>query len=160
MTKSVIPLKRKAGAKSQQSPDPRARLSPDPIPVACPVVSDDVQFKLQISNLKFQQFSAMILLFLYQNIVTVITRFATNVHEYFHDTTRNDPDPATVELRLRPRPRSNTIQHDEFKRFKLVVALSWRFPNHQDSSRITMVLLGLAPMSLRCYYDSCRCITT
>ena len=32
--------------------DPRARLSPVPSPVSCPVVSDDVQFKLQISNLK------------------------------------------------------------------------------------------------------------
>ena len=31
-------------AKSKQSPDPRARLSPFPSPVSCPVVSDDVQF--------------------------------------------------------------------------------------------------------------------
>ena len=39
-------------AKSKQSPDPLARLSPVPSPVSCPVVSDDVQFKLQVSNLK------------------------------------------------------------------------------------------------------------
>ena len=93
----------------------------------------------------------MIPLFLYQNLVSVITRFATNAHErprtptndheYYHGTTRNDPDPATVELRFRPRPQSNTIHPDEFKRFKLVVALSWRLPNHQESSRITTVLL-------------------
>ena len=88
------------------------------------------------------------------------TRTPTNDHEYYHGTTRNDPDPATVELRFRPRPQSNTIHPDEFKRFKLVVALSWRLPNHQESSRITTVLLGFAPMSLRCCYDSCRCITT
>ena len=52
LTKSVMPSKRKAVAKSKQSPDPRARVSPVPCPVSCPVVSDDVQFKLQISNLK------------------------------------------------------------------------------------------------------------
>ena len=52
LTKSVMPSKRKAAAKSKQSPDPRARLSPVPGQVSCPVVSDDVQFKLQISNLK------------------------------------------------------------------------------------------------------------
>ena len=46
----VMPLKRKAAVKSQQLPDPLARLSPVPSPVSCPVVSDDVQFKLQISN--------------------------------------------------------------------------------------------------------------
>ena len=90
------------------------------------------------------------------------TRTPTNDHEYYmyHGATRNDPDPATVELRFRPRPQSNTIHPDEFKRFKLVVALSWRLPNHQESSRMTTVLLGFAPMSLRCCYDSCRCITT
>ena len=47
-----MPLKRKAEVKSQQSPDARARLSHVQSPVSCPVVSDDVQFKLQISNLK------------------------------------------------------------------------------------------------------------
>ena len=52
------------------------------------------------------------------------TRTPTNDHEYYHGTTRNDPDPATVELRFRPRPQPNTIHPDEFKRFKLVVALS------------------------------------
>ena len=88
------------------------------------------------------------------------TRTPANDHEYYHGTTRNDPDPATVELRFRPLPQSNTIHPDEFKRFKLVVALSWRLPNHQESSRITTVLLGFEPMYLRCCYDSCRCITT
>ena len=29
--------------------------------------------------------------------------------------------------------------------------MSWRFPNHQDSSRITTVLLRFTPMSLRCF---------
>ena len=29
----------------------------------------------------------------------------------------------------------------------------------QDSSRISTVLLRFTPMSLRCYYESCRCIT-
>ena len=42
-------------------------------------------------------------------------RTPTNDHEYYQDTTRNDPDPATVELRLRPRPQSSTIHPDEFK---------------------------------------------
>ena len=42
--KSVMPSKRKAVAKSKQLPDPRARLSPVPSPVYCPVVSDDAQF--------------------------------------------------------------------------------------------------------------------
>ena len=176
-----MPLKRKAAVKSQQSPDPRARLSLVQGPVSCPVVSDNVQFKLQISNLKSLDIihDALhlnsLLKMIFSNNTSVFIpeycvsdnpiryerpRTPTNDHEYDHDTTRNDPDPATVELRLRPRPQSNTIHPDEFKRFKLVVALSWRFPNHQDSSRITTVLLGLAPMSLRCYYDSCRCITT
>ena len=45
-------IKKKNAVKSQHSPDPRARLSPVPSPVSCPVVSDDVQFKLQTSNLK------------------------------------------------------------------------------------------------------------
>ena len=66
------------------------------------------------------------------------TRTPTNDHEYYHGATRNDPDPATVELRFRPRPQSNTIHPDEFKRFKLVVALSWRLPitNHHGTTRI------------------------
>ena len=33
---------------------------------------------------------------------------------YYHGTARNDPDPATVELRFRPRPKSNKIHADEF----------------------------------------------
>ena len=47
---------------------------------------------------------------------------------------------------FRPRPQSNTIHPDEFKQFKLVVALSSRLPNHQDSSRITTVLLRFKPV--------------
>ena len=107
-------------------------------------------------------FSAMIPLFLYQNLVSVITRFATNAHERPRMTTNTTTVPQGMIpiLRFRPRPQSNTIHPDEFIRFKLVVALSWRLPNHQESSRITTVLLGFAPMSLRCCYDSCRCTTT
>ena len=52
LTKSVMPSKSKAAAKSKQSPDPLARLSPVPSPVKSPVVSDDIQFNLKISNLK------------------------------------------------------------------------------------------------------------
>ena len=105
----------------------------------------------------------MIPLFLYQNLVSVITRFATNAHEhprtptndndYYHGTTRNDPDLPTVELRLRPRPQSNTIHPDEFKRFKLVVEVAESpgvFTNHHGATRIradvSMVLLRLMPM--------------
>ena len=65
-------------------------------------------------------------------------RMTKNDHEYYHDTTRNDPDPATVELRLRPRPQSNTIHPDEFKRFKLVVEVPESpgfFTNHHGTTR-------------------------
>ena len=61
--------------------------------------------------------------------------------EYYHGAARNDPDPATVELRSRPRPHSNRIHPDKFKRFKLVVALSSRVKYQHDSSRIITVLL-------------------
>ena len=81
-----------------------------------------------------------------------------NAHEYTYGATKNEPGSATVELRLRPRPQSTTIRHESFKRFK-IVALSWRFPIGQKSSRITTVLLRFTPMSLRCYSESCRCIT-
>ena len=74
-------------------------------------------------------------------------RTPTNDYEYYHDTTRNDSDPATVELRLRPRTQSNTIHPDEFKRFKLVVALSWRFPN----SRGTKVEKNANPCTRKVY---------
>ena len=89
----------------------------------------------------------------------------TNGHDYTYGTTTNEPDAATVELRFRPHPGpqscDTTIHPECFKRFKTVVVLSWRFPSHQDSSRITTVtvLLRFMPMSLRCYYESCRCIT-
>ena len=65
--KSVMPSKRKAASKSKQSLDPRARLSP--VQVQCPV------------QLYQMTSSSMIPLFLYQNLVSVITRFATNTHE-------------------------------------------------------------------------------
>ena len=81
-------------------------------------------------------------------------RTPTNDHEYYHGATRNDPDPATVELRFRPRPQSNTIHPDEFKRFKLVVALSWRLPNHQESSRTTT---DLSTVLLRLIWDKISC---
>ena len=45
-------IKKKSFGKITTVTGPTARLSPVPIPVSCPVVSDDVQFKLQISNLK------------------------------------------------------------------------------------------------------------
>ena len=54
-----------------------------------------------------------------------------------HGATKIEPDSPTVELRFRSRPQSTTIHPKCFKRFKIVVALSWRFPNRQDSSRIT-----------------------
>ena len=78
---------------------------------------------------------------------------------YSYGATKNEPDATTVELRCRPRPKSTTIHPECFKWFKTVVALSWRFLNHQDSSHITTVLLRFMPMSLRCYYESCRYIT-
>ena len=52
---------------------------------------------------------------------------------YTYGAIKNEPDAATVELRFRPRPQSTTIHPECFKRFKTLVALSWRFPNHQDS---------------------------
>ena len=45
-----MPSKRKAATKLKKSPDSLDRLGPVPSPVQCPVVSDDVKFKL--SNLK------------------------------------------------------------------------------------------------------------
>ena len=75
-----------------------------------------------------------------------------NDHDYTYGTTRNDTDSATEELQFRQRPQSN-MTHPKFKQFKLVVALSWSFQIHQDSSQITKVLLPSTPMSLRCYYN-------
>ena len=75
----------------------------------------------------------------------------TNDHEYTYGATKNEPDFATVELRFRPCPQSTTIHPECFKRFKIVIALLWRFQNRKDSSRITTVLLRFTPMSLRCY---------
>ena len=66
---------------------------------------------------------------------------------------RNDPDPATVELRFRPRPQSNTIHPDEFKCRSLVVEVPESpvfFMNHHSTTRtgadVSMVLLRLMPM--------------
>ena len=72
-----------------------------------------------------------------------LSRTPKNDDEYYHGATRNDHDPATVELRSRPRSQSNMIYPDKFK---LVVALSSRFPNHHDSSRTITVLLQLTPV--------------
>ena len=55
----------------------------------------------------------------------------------------NDTDPTTVWLQSWPHTQSNTIHPDKFK---LIVALSSRFPNHQDTSRIITVLLRLTPV--------------
>ena len=46
-------------------------------------------------------------------IFHVRPRTPTNGHEYYHGTPRNDPNPATVELGLRPRPK---IKHDSPRR--------------------------------------------
>ena len=88
------------------------------------------------------------------------SRTLKNGHDSTHGAAKNEPDPATVKLRFRPRPQSTTIHPESFKRFKIVVlALPGRFPNRQDSPRIITVLLRFMPMSLRCYYESCRCAT-
>ena len=84
-------------------------------------------------------------------------RTLKNGQDSTHGATKIEPDSATVELRFRPRPKSTTIHPECFKRFKIAVALSWMFPNRQDSLRITTVLVRFMPMSLRCYYVSCRC---
>ena len=84
-------------------------------------------------------------------------RTLKNGHDFTHGATKIESDSATVELRLRPHQQSTTIHPESFKRFKIVVALSWRFPNRQDSSGITTVLVRCMSMSLRCYYESCRC---
>ena len=60
-----------------------------------------------------------------------------------------------VVLRFRPGPQSTTICPKCFKRFKTIVALSWRFPNYYSSSRIITVLLRIMPMFLWCYWESC-----
>ena len=45
-------IKKKSCSKIKTVTEPMGRLSPVPSPMPCQVVSDDVQFKLQISNLK------------------------------------------------------------------------------------------------------------
>ena len=156
-------IKRKSCGQNKKKPaDPPARISPVPSPVSCPIVSDDVQLRLQISNLKsldiihdapysnsliFSNDSSVF----YQNPVLMITRFATNAHESYHGASKNYPDPATVELRFRPRPQSNTIHPVEFKRFKLVVEVPESpgfFTNHHGTARIRadVSTLRLMPM--------------
>ena len=85
------------------------------------------------------------------------SRKLKNGHDSTHGATKIEFDSATVALRFRPRPQSTTIHAECFKRFKIVIALSWRFPNHRDSLRITTVLVLFMPMFLWCYYESCRC---
>ena len=70
----------------------------------------------------------------------------TNGQDNTYGVTKNETDTGTVELRLRPCLQSTTIRHECFKRFKTVVALSWRFPIHPDSSRINTVLLRIMPL--------------
>ena len=79
-----------------------------------------------------------------------------NGHDSTHGATKNEPDPATVELRFRPHPQSTTIHPECFKRFKIVVALPRRFRNCQESPKIITVLLWFMQL-LRYYYGSCRC---
>ena len=82
--------------------------------------------------------------------MSVIPRFIPNAHEWprLHlPHLEYEPDAATVELRFRPRPQSNTIQSECLKRFKTAVAC-------RGGSRITKILLEL----LQYYYDSRRCL--
>ena len=94
-----------------------------------------VQFKPQISNLKSLDVihDALHLNWLLEMIFSNDTfvfipescgndnpirhehpRTHTNDHWYYHSVTRNDPDPAMVELRFRPRPQSKPPHPDEF----------------------------------------------
>ena len=72
---------------------------------------------------------------------TIHPRFTPNAQEWprfhprMHGATKIEPDSATVELRFRPRPQFTTIHPECFKRFKIVLALSWRFPICQESPR-------------------------
>ena len=78
-------------------------------------------------------------------------RTPKNGHDSTHGAAKIEPDSATVELQFSPRPQSTMIHPECFKRFKIVVALSGRFPNRQDLPRIITVLLQFMPISLRCY---------
>ena len=75
------------------------------------------------------------------------SRTLKNGHDSTHGAAKNEPDPATVELRFRPRPQSTTIHPECFKRFKIVVALP-------GGSRIAKI----PQESSRYYYGSCRCL--
>ena len=95
-------------------------------------------------------------------VMSVIPRFIPNGHEWprLHQPhLKYEPGAATVELQFRPRPQSTTIQPKCFKRFKTAVACRGGSRITQDSSRITTILLRFTPMSLRCCYESYRCIT-
>ena len=78
-------------------------------------------------------------------------RTLKNGHDSNHRAAKNEPDPATVELRFRPRPQSTTIHPECFKRFKIVAALPGRFPkNHHGTitvhADVSTVLLRIMPM--------------
>ena len=45
------------------------------------------------------------------------SRTPKNGHDSTHGAAKNEPDPATVELRLRPCPQSTTIHHDSPRMF-------------------------------------------
>ena len=89
------------------------------------------------------------------SVIPDLPRRPMNDYEYTYGANKNGPDFATVELCFRPRPQSTMIHPECLKQFKIVVALSRRFLNCQDSSRVTTVLLQFTPMSLRSYYESC-----
>ena len=74
------------------------------------------------------------------------SRMLKNGHDSTHGAAKNEPDPATAELRFRPRTQSTTIHPECFKRFRIVLALSGRFTNRQDSPRIITVLLRFMPI--------------
>ena len=136
------------------------KIGPVPSPVSCPVVSDDVQFKLQISNLKsldiihdaFHSNSLLKMIFSIAISLFIPESYVSD-NPIRHERLRMTTYTTTVPLEM-----IHTIQHDSG--FKLILALLWRLPNHQDSSGITTVLLEFVPMSLWCCYDSRRCMTT
>ena len=45
------------------------------------------------------------------------SRTLKNGHDSTHGAAKNEPDPATVALRFRPRPQSTTIHHDSPRMF-------------------------------------------
>ena len=45
------------------------------------------------------------------------SRTLKNGHDSTHGAAKNEPDPATVEPRFKPRPQSTTIHHDSHRMF-------------------------------------------